>query len=117
MDPGSIAALIFIGIPTATIGLVGGSRAVRGVVGWRHARRVAQLEARTPWTVYREHREDGSVAISIQRKSDYALYEREQVRVLPPGTPTLEIDVARWETKAIAAQRNEEEGRRVRSRD
>ena len=114
IDPGFLAALIYGGV--GTFGLL--SLGVTTSRHWRRLwrlRRATRTEARTPWTTHREHRADGSIVLSIQRRSQLALYARETVRELPAGTSELDVDVARWEAKNLASERNQEEGRRERS--
>lgn len=109
LDPGLLATAIFGGIAIAGAG--GSSLPVaRRLQAWRRAR----LEAQTPWTTHREHHVDGSTVLSIQRRAGDRVYQREHVRSLPAGTSELDVDVARWEAKSLAEERNKEEGRRVR---
>lgn len=115
IDPGVIAAVIFGGIPTATIGWFGGTRAVRGVVGWHRARHLAQLEAKTPWRAYKEIADGGEYVIALVRKAgaygEIHTYAHNVWRRLPPETSRLDADVALWEAIGIATETNEREGR------
>lgn len=105
IDPGVIAAVIFGGIPTATIGWFGGTRAVRGVVGWHRAR---QIEA-ARWTAHKEIAEDGTIFVSVQRKAGKMLIQRRSVGApLAPDTDDLEVDVRVWEAQRRAGLYNDE---------
>jgi hypothetical protein len=118
MDPGLIALLILGGIPSATLAGVGVDMTVRGVRKRHRVRRLAKLEATTPWMQYTDIAPDtGEYVVGIVRKSvaygEVQTYGHFILKRLPPETSPLDVALAENEAMDRAVNYNGGEGRRT----
>lgn len=107
MDPGLIALLLFVVLPTLIIlGVCGGHLLkLYCVVAQRHQRELE--EATAPWVAYRRVSAEGEHLIGIERRVRARLLEGpEQLVSYAQAEDPLEIEVGVWRAQGVAEDRN-----------